>query len=74
MQPLLVTIPEACGLLSVGKDEIYRLIREGEVQRVTIGRRGSRIVYASLAEHVDRLQAVPEPVPALHRPNLRAAV
>ena len=72
MEPLLATIPEACQVLRVGKDEIYRLIREGQIERVTIGKRGSRIVYASLVAHVDRLQAAPEPVPALRRPNLRA--
>lgn len=71
MTPLLVKIPEAAAVLGVGRDEIYRLIKSGDLERVTTGARGSRIVVASLHAYVERLKAAPAPAPELRRRDLR---
>jgi excisionase family DNA binding protein len=48
---LLVTVPEAAELLSLGQTEVYALVQRGELASVKIGR-ARRIVYESLAEWV----------------------
>jgi excisionase family DNA binding protein len=52
---LLYTIPEAADQLSISARVLQRLISEGEVDTVTIGRR--RLVPAdALAEYVERIK------------------
>lgn len=70
---LLVTIPTAAEMLSVGRDEVYRLLGTGDLRRVTIGKRGARIVVESITAYVERLQAAPAPAPELRRRDLRVA-
>ncbi len=45
---LLVTIPEACRLLSVGRTHLYKLHRYGYFDFVHLGR-SARVRYADLA-------------------------
>lgn len=68
-KPLLVTIPVAAEMLSVGRDEVYRLIKAGEIERVTTGKRGARIVVASIEAYVERLKSELTPTTA---PRLRS--
>lgn len=35
----LVSIPESCRLLSVGRTTVFQLLQSGELQKVKIGRR-----------------------------------
>ena len=54
--PLLVSVAQAGELLSLGQTEIYRLVRQGEIASVKIGR-SRRVVAASVESYVERLQA-----------------
>lgn len=45
--PILVTIPEACRLIGIGRTRLYELIREQRIEGVKIGKR-TLIRYASL--------------------------
>ncbi len=51
---LLVTVPEACRRLAVGRSTLYELLRRGVLQSVHIGS-ARRIVVADLAEFVRQL-------------------
>ena len=37
--PLLVTVSQACAILTVSRESLYRLLRSGEVRSRKIGRR-----------------------------------
>lgn len=53
---LLYSIAEAADLLSLGKSKVEELVRDGDVETVTIGRR--RLVPAeALTDYVARLKA-----------------
>jgi excisionase family DNA binding protein len=39
MEQLLYSIPDAAGALGLGRSKIYELIRSGQLEAVTIGRR-----------------------------------
>lgn len=40
MQPLTLTINDAARTLGIGRTHLYRLISEGKVETVSLGRRG----------------------------------
>lgn len=44
---LLVTIPEACSILSIGKTHLYKLHRRGELEIVHLGA-AARVRYSDL--------------------------
>ncbi len=50
--PLAVTVPVGCRISGLGRTTLYRLISEGRLAAVTIGRR-RLINYASLRALVD---------------------
>ncbi len=39
MEPITVTVPDACRITSIGMTKIYELIGEGRLKAVKIGRR-----------------------------------
>lgn len=45
--PILVTIPEACRLIGIGRTRLYELIRAQQIDGVKIGKR-TLIRYESL--------------------------
>jgi excisionase family DNA binding protein len=49
--PLLISIDQAAGRLSVGRTKIYELAAEGKLQLVKIGR-ATRVVVASIETFV----------------------
>jgi excisionase family DNA binding protein len=55
LQPLLLTIPEAAVLLSIGRTTVYELIGSGAIATVHIGR-STRIPVAELRDFVARQQ------------------
>jgi excisionase family DNA binding protein len=53
---LLITVPEACSRLSVGRSTLYGLLRQGVVPSVLVG--SSRwVVVSGLEDYVRRLIA-----------------
>ncbi len=50
--PLVFTIEEAAALLRVHRSTVYRLVKEGKLERVYIGRRSARITRESLERFV----------------------
>ena len=55
---LLLKVPEACHLLALGRSTIYKLMAQGELDAVHIGR-SVRITAESAAAFVARQQAEP---------------
>lgn len=55
-EPLLLTICEAAELLSVGRTTAYRLIDDGELEVVRIGR-SARVPRSAVVDFVERLRA-----------------
>ena len=53
---VLVSIEEAAILLSLGRTEVYRLVRSGEIPSVKVGR-SRRVVVTALHEYVAELLA-----------------
>jgi len=53
---LLLRVEEAAGRLGIARTLMFRLIKEGEVQSVRVGRL-RRVPTSSLEEYVDRLRA-----------------
>lgn len=51
----LLTIEEAAHRLSLSRTIVYRLMREGEVEDVKIGR-ARRITAQSVTDYVDRMR------------------
>jgi helix-turn-helix protein len=52
---LLVPIPDACRILGyLGRTKVYELVNNGELTKVSIGRRGY-ITAASIEAYVNRL-------------------
>ena len=51
LHPLLLTIPEAAALLSIGRTTVYELIGSGAISVVHIGR-SARIPVASIHDFV----------------------
>lgn len=39
MQKITVSVGEATGLLSIGKTTLFALMREGQLQRIKVGRK-----------------------------------
>jgi excisionase family DNA binding protein len=50
---LLVTVAKACELLSLGQTTVYQMLRDGRLERITIGRR-TLITYESILRLLDR--------------------
>ena len=55
-EPILLTIPEAARLLSIGRTMAYELISAGELEVVHIGR-AARVPVEAVREYVDRRRA-----------------
>jgi excisionase family DNA binding protein len=53
---LLLTIPEVCEALGLGRSTVYELLNAGELESVHI-RRTRRIPYEALLAYVARLRA-----------------
>lgn len=66
-EPLLIGVREAAQILGIGRDSTYRLVREGEIPSILIGRR-RYIPRAELRRwaHVPGLQ-IEFDGPTLHR-------
>ncbi|BBX52215.1 hypothetical protein GCM10009645_15650 [Mycolicibacterium poriferae] len=56
MEKLLCSIDDAVESLGVSRPTIYRLIRQGELVHVNVGRRGF-VTVGSVHKFVDRLTA-----------------
>jgi len=56
LEPLLLTIPEAAGVLGVGRSTVYELIAGGRLETVHIGR-ACRVPVEGLLDFVDSLRA-----------------
>ena len=52
---LMLTVPEAARLLSIGKSYVYRLMLQGDLETVQLGKL-RRVPYDCLVEYVDRLR------------------
>jgi excisionase family DNA binding protein len=52
----LLTVEEAALRLRIGRTSLYRLIRDGEIESVPVGRL-RRIAPEALTEYVNRLRA-----------------
>lgn len=57
---LMLTVPEAARRLSIGKSYIYRLMLQGELETVHLGKL-RRVPYDCLVEYVDRLRREQNP-------------
>ncbi len=55
-EPILLTIPEAARLLSIGRTLAYELISAGELDVVHIGR-AARVPAEAVREYVERRRA-----------------
>jgi len=55
-EPILLTIPEAARLLSIGRTLAYELIAAGELEVVHIGR-AARVPVEAVREYVERRRA-----------------
>jgi|GEM_PF-1690111 excisionase family DNA binding protein len=58
--PLLLTIPEACRVLGLGRTTMYELMGAGEVEVVHIGR-AARIPVQSIERFIARLRSASHP-------------
>ena len=56
MEPLLLTIPECCRLVSIGRSSVYKLIKQGHLPIRKIGRR--TLVAATDLQHFVQLLGV----------------
>lgn len=67
-------VSTVAGLLDCDDGDVRRLVRAGELEAHTKGKRGIRIFLDSVREYQDR-QARPSPAvsPPIHRPKARAA-
>ena len=54
---LVLTVTEAANALRIGRTNLYKLIRTGEIETVTIGDR-RLIPHECLTEYVNRLRRV----------------
>lgn len=60
--PLLLTVRDAAGLLSIGRSTLYELIAAGEIEVVHIGR-SVRVPTVELVAFVDRRSQAPAHAP-----------
>lgn len=56
LEPLLLRPEEAAEVLRVGRTEIFRLMRRGEIESLLIGARRRRIPTAALRAYIERLR------------------
>ena len=56
MEKLTATINESCEALSTGRTNLYRLINEGRIETITVGRR-RLVVVQSLHDFVKKRRA-----------------
>ena len=54
MERLLVSIPDVCAALGIGRTTVYELVDQRQIVKVNIGRR-SFVTAESLGAYVDRL-------------------
>lgn len=55
IEPIMLTVPEACLMLRISRSMLYQLIRAGKLETVRLGRR--RYVHsASIRQLVDQLK------------------
>ena len=55
-EPLLRSLDDACRLLGIGRTTLYKLVDEGQLQQVKVGRR-ALITAQSINNYVDALSA-----------------
>ena len=55
-EPLLLTPEEAAERIRVGRTELFRLLRTGEIESILIGARRRRIPFAALEAYVEGLR------------------
>jgi excisionase family DNA binding protein len=67
-EELLVTPEEASRRLSLGRTTIYRLMSDGELSPVVIGR-SRRVAVRSLESYVERRLSTDHPRPRMRRPR-----
>ena len=67
-EELLITPEEAGRRLSLGRTTIYRLMADGELASVVIGR-SRRVAVQSLESYVERLLSLEHPRPRMGRPR-----
>ena len=53
MEKLTCTVNEACNALSLGRSKFYEMVRDGEIDIVKFGPRGTRVKVASLLRVVE---------------------
>jgi excisionase family DNA binding protein len=54
LERLLVSIPDVCAALGIGRTTVYELVDQRQIVKVNIGRR-SFVTAESLGAYVDRL-------------------
>ena len=59
MEPLLVGIRDACGLLSIGKTKIFQMLAEQTLQRKKIGRK-TLVTLESIRAIAGATKALPD--------------
>ena len=53
MEPITVTIDDACDIIGIGRSKLYEMVRTGELRAVKVGGR-SLIVVASIRAAIER--------------------
>lgn len=48
------TIHRVCEHLSISRATCYRMIASGDLERITVGRRGARITATSVRKHLSK--------------------
>jgi excisionase family DNA binding protein len=54
IRPLLLKVPEACAVLRVSRSQLYILLRNKEIEGITIGPGQRRIPYSECEAYVAR--------------------
>lgn len=51
--PLVLTVPELCEKLKIGRNTAYNLLRSGEIRSIRVGAKKIRIPYSALEEYIN---------------------